>query len=131
MEAVALRKRGSMSSTGGGKVTGTADKDYNIVWFTEQSLSNALRQAGDTELAKFFRRAQDASRRGGEQGKKLLATRIGKSAPGSTPPTALGVPRSKLPGMNTEMQSAPMGTSPLSRWKPKRDRGSRWATTAG
>ena len=26
-----------------GNVTGTADKDYNIIWFTEQSLSNALR----------------------------------------------------------------------------------------
>ena len=78
-----------MSSTDTGAVTGTADKDYNIIWFTEQSLSNALRletyikdaqQAGDNELADFFRRAQDASRRGGEEGKKLLAARMGRSS---------------------------------------------------
>ncbi|MEA2291106.1 MAG: hypothetical protein QOF17_126 [Solirubrobacteraceae bacterium] len=69
----------------GGQVTGTADKDYNIIWFTEQSLSNALRletyvkdaeRDGDSELADFFRRAQEASRRGGEQGKQLLASRL-------------------------------------------------------
>ena len=78
-----------MSATEGGNITGTADKDYNIIWFTEQSLSNALRletyikdaeQAGDTELAEFFRRAQDASRRGGEEGKKLLASRVGRQS---------------------------------------------------
>jgi len=81
-----LRTETDMSTSDGGQVTGTADKDYNIIWFTEQSLSNALRletyiadaeQAGDTELAEFFRRAQDASRRGGEEGKKLLASRVG------------------------------------------------------
>jgi hypothetical protein len=69
-----------------GQVTGTKDKDYNIIWFTEQSLSNALRletyikdaeSDGDTELAEFFKRAQDASRRGGEQGKELLKKRFG------------------------------------------------------
>jgi hypothetical protein len=77
------------TSAEGGQITGTADKDYNIVWFTEQSLSNALRletyiadaeRAGDTELAEFFRRAQDASRRGGEEGKKLLASRLAAGA---------------------------------------------------
>jgi hypothetical protein len=70
----------------GGQITGTKDKDYNILWFTEQSLSNALRletyiqdaeRDGDTELADFFRRAQDASRRGGEQGKELIKKRLG------------------------------------------------------
>jgi hypothetical protein len=68
-----------------GQVTGTKDKDYNIIWFTEQSLSNALRleeyiqdaeRDGDNELAEFFRRAQEASRKGGEQGKQLLAKRM-------------------------------------------------------
>jgi hypothetical protein len=68
-----------------GQVTGTKDKAYNIVWFTEQSLSNALRletyiqdaeRDGDDELAEFFRRAQEASRKGGEQGKKLLQSRL-------------------------------------------------------
>ena len=78
-----------MSNSEGGQITGTADKDYNIIWFTEQSLSNALRletyiadaeRSGDNDLAEFFRRAQDASRRGGEEGKKLLAARMGASA---------------------------------------------------
>ena len=79
----------SKSHNDGGQVTGTADKDYNIIWFTEQSLSNALRlatyiadaeQGGDRDLAEFFRRAQDASRRGAEEGKKLLASRLGQTA---------------------------------------------------
>jgi hypothetical protein len=69
-----------------GQVTGTKDKDYNVIWFTEQSLSNALRlqtyieyaeRDGDNELAEFFRRAQEASRKGGEQGKALLKSRLG------------------------------------------------------
>jgi hypothetical protein len=68
-----------------GQATGTKDKTYNIIWFTEQSLSNALRledyiqdaeRDGDNELADFFRRAQGASRKGGEEGKKLLASRL-------------------------------------------------------
>jgi hypothetical protein len=68
-----------------GDITGTKDKDYNLIWFVEQSLSNALRletyiqdaeREGDSELAEFFRRAQGASRKGGEQGKDLLRTRI-------------------------------------------------------
>ena len=68
-----------------GDVTGTKDKNYNIIWFTEQSLSNALRletyiqdaeRDGDSELADFFGRAQEASRKGGEQGKALLTQRL-------------------------------------------------------
>jgi hypothetical protein len=69
-----------------GNVTGTKDKDYNIIWFTEACLSNALRlesyiqdadRDGDTELADFFRRAQAESRKGAEQGKALLKSRLG------------------------------------------------------
>ena len=69
----------------GGQATGTKDKDYNIIWFTEQCLSNALRldtyaqdadRDGDSELAEFFRRAQAESRKGGEQGKQLLKARL-------------------------------------------------------
>jgi hypothetical protein len=69
----------------GGQVTGTKDKDYNIIWFTEQCLSNALRleqyaqdadRDGDSDLAEFFRRAQNESRKGGEQGKDLLRKRL-------------------------------------------------------
>ena len=72
-----------------GQVTGTKDKDYDIIWFVEQCLSNVLRletyiqdaeRDGDSELADFFRRAQDASRRGGEEGKRLLATRLAQSS---------------------------------------------------
>jgi hypothetical protein len=68
-----------------GEITGTKDKDYNIIWFTEQCLSNVLRleqyaadaeRDGDDELAQFFRRAQGESRKGAEQGKALLAKRI-------------------------------------------------------
>lgn len=68
-----------------GQITGTADKDYNVIWFVEQCLSNVLRletyikdaeRSGDSELAEFFRRAQEASRRGAEQGKELLAKRL-------------------------------------------------------
>lgn len=74
-----------MSTAESGGVTGTADKDYNIIWFTEACLSNALRmatyiedadRAGDRELADFFRRAQAESRKGAEKGKALLAARL-------------------------------------------------------
>ena len=70
----------------GGQVSGTSDKDYNVIWFTEQCLSNALRletyiqdaeREGDNELADFFRRAQNESRKGGERGKALLRQRLG------------------------------------------------------
>lgn len=71
-----------------GQVTGTRDKDYDIIWFTEACLDNVLRletyikdaeQHGDSELADFFRRAQSDSRKGAEQGKRLLAQRLAKS----------------------------------------------------
>lgn len=73
------------SGTETGQVTGTKDKDYNIIWFVEACLSNALRletyiqdadRDGDTELADFFRRAQAESRKGAEQGKALLKNRL-------------------------------------------------------
>ena len=69
-----------------GHVTGTKDKDYNLVWFTEQCMSNALRletyiqdaeREGDSELADLFRRAQAESRKGAEQGKEHLRKRFG------------------------------------------------------
>jgi hypothetical protein len=68
-----------------GHVTGTVDKDYNLIWFTEQCLSNALRletyikdaeREGDNELADMFRKAQADSRKGAEMGKRLLKTRL-------------------------------------------------------
>lgn len=69
----------------GGVLTGTPDKDYNILWFTEACLSNILRldqyvadavDAEDHELADFFRRAQHDSRRGAEEAKHLLVERF-------------------------------------------------------
>jgi hypothetical protein len=74
-----------MSSSEGGQVTGTPDKHYNLIWFTEQCMSNALRmetyaqdadRAGDQELAEFFRRAQAESKKGAEQGKSMLAKKL-------------------------------------------------------
>ena len=74
-----------MAGDESGQVTGTKDKTYNIIWFTEQSLSNALRletyiqdaeREGDNELAEFFRRAQGASKKGGEAGKQMLTQRL-------------------------------------------------------
>jgi hypothetical protein len=80
------RQRGRMmSSSEGGQVTGTRDKDYNLIWFTEQCLSNALRletyvqdadRDGDSELAEFFRRAQAESKKGADQAKSMLGKRL-------------------------------------------------------
>ena len=68
-----------------GQVTGTKDKDYNLIWFTEACLSNVLRletyiqdaqRANDSELVDLFQRAQSDSRKGAEQGKQLLQSRL-------------------------------------------------------
>jgi hypothetical protein len=78
-----------MSTSETGDVTGTKDKDYNLVWFTEACLDNALRlttyiddaeRAGDDELADLFRRAHADSRKGAEQAKQLLAARLGSGS---------------------------------------------------
>ncbi len=84
-----IRKEGFVSDTETGGITGTKDKDYNLLWFTEACLSNAVRletyiqdaeRDGDSELADLFRRAQAESRKGGEQGKQMLATRMSGSS---------------------------------------------------
>ena len=68
-----------------GQVTGTKDKDYNLIWFTEACLSNALRletyiqdaqRDGDSDLVELFQKAQAESRKGAEQGKQLLRARL-------------------------------------------------------
>jgi len=73
------------STTEAGEQTGTKDKDYNLIWFTEACLSNALRlesyiqdadRDGDNDLAEFFRKAQADSRKGAEQAKDLLRSRL-------------------------------------------------------
>ncbi len=67
------------------RITGTKDKDYNLVWFLEHCLENALRletyigdaeRAGDQEIVELFRKAQADSRKGAELAKGLLASRI-------------------------------------------------------
>ncbi|MER7395112.1 hypothetical protein ABT381_06310 [Streptomyces sp. NPDC000151] len=74
------------SSNESGEVTGTKDKNYNLLWFTETCLNNALRmetyiqdaeRAKDSELAELFRKAQADSRKGAELGKQLLGSRLG------------------------------------------------------
>ena len=72
-----------------GAFTGTPDAHYNLIWFTEACLSNALRletyigdaeRDGDTELVDLFRKAQADSRKGAELGKRLLSQRLSGSS---------------------------------------------------
>jgi hypothetical protein len=74
-----------MTSMETGHITGTVDKDYNLIWFTEACLRNTLRlenyiadaeREGDRELAEFFRKAQSDSRKGAELGKQMLRSRL-------------------------------------------------------
>ncbi|MEU3827704.1 hypothetical protein GT045_06505 [Streptomyces sp. SID486] len=69
-----------------GDVTGTRDKDYNLIWYVEACLANALRleqyiqdaeREKDDEVADLFRKAQADSRKGAELGKQLLRARLG------------------------------------------------------
>ncbi|MER5860866.1 MULTISPECIES: hypothetical protein [unclassified Streptomyces] len=68
-----------------GDVTGTRDKDYNLIWYVEACLSNALRleqyiqdaeRDKDGEVVDLFRKAQADSRKGAEIGKQLLRSRL-------------------------------------------------------
>jgi hypothetical protein len=80
-----MKGRAMAHLTEAGIVTGTADKDYNLIWFTETCLSNALRletyiedarRSGDQQVADLFRRAQGNSIQGAEEAKTLLRGRI-------------------------------------------------------
>ncbi|GGR90665.1 hypothetical protein GCM10010252_31860 [Streptomyces aureoverticillatus] len=73
------------NSAQSGDITGTRDKDYNLIWYVESCLNNALRletyiqdaeREKDTELVELFRKAQADSRKGAEMGKRLLRTRL-------------------------------------------------------
>lgn len=73
------------STTETGDVTGTRDKDYDLIWFVEACLSNALRleqyiqdaeRSKDDEIVELFRKAQADSRKGAELGKQLLRSRL-------------------------------------------------------
>jgi hypothetical protein len=68
-----------------GHITGTKDKNYNLIWYTEQCLENALRletyiqdaeRDGDNEVADLFRKAQADSRKGARMAEQLLARRL-------------------------------------------------------
>lgn len=68
-----------------GDVTGTKDKNYNLIWFVESCLNNALRMEeyrrdaerdGDSELVELFTKAQADSTKGAEIGKSLLGSRL-------------------------------------------------------
>lgn len=68
-----------------GHVTGTKDKNYNLIWYTEKCLDNALRletyiqdaeRDGDKEVVDLFRKAQADSRKGAEMAEKLLVKRL-------------------------------------------------------
>jgi hypothetical protein len=74
-------------STETGEVTGTKDRTYDLIWYTEKCLENVLRletyikdaeREGDNEVVELFRKAQADSRKGAEMAKKLLAERINK-----------------------------------------------------
>lgn len=79
----------STTSVETGIVTGTPDKDYNLIWFTEACLANALRldnyiqdarRANDHDLVDLFLRAQANSVQGAEEAKSLLRSRLGSEA---------------------------------------------------
>ena len=74
-----------------GDVTGTRDPEYNVIWFTEASLSNAERlgtyiadaqKAGNQELVDFFQKAQAESRKSAELGKEMLRSLLTPPGPG-------------------------------------------------
>ena len=78
----------AISSVETGDITGTRDKDYNLIWYVEACLSNALRletyvadaqRDGDKEILELFRKAQSDSRKGAEVGKQLLRSRLSKA----------------------------------------------------
>ncbi|MEU9479844.1 hypothetical protein [Streptomyces sp. NPDC048191] len=73
----------STSETGG--VTGTRDKNYDLIWYVEACLDNALRletyiqdaeRDHDNALVDLFHKAQADSRKGAEMGKQLLRERL-------------------------------------------------------
>jgi hypothetical protein len=73
----------SSSETGG--ITGTRDTNYDLIWYVEACLDNALRletyiqdaeRDNDRELMDLFHKAQSDSRKGAEMGKQLLRERL-------------------------------------------------------
>lgn len=74
-----------MTNVETGNITGTKDKTYDLLWYTEACLKNALKletyiadaeRDGDAEAADLFRRAFADSKKGAEMGKQLLMSRL-------------------------------------------------------
>lgn len=70
-----------------GDITGTRDAQYDLVWYLQSCLENALRleqfradadSAGDQGLLDLFTKAQADSRKGAELAKELLRERLGR-----------------------------------------------------
>ena len=68
--------------------SGTKDKNYDLITVTQLCLEHVWRleqyaqdaeEDGDEEVASMFRRMQEHSRRGGEECKRLLRTRLDES----------------------------------------------------
>ncbi|GAB2978546.1 hypothetical protein GCM10027076_15420 [Nocardioides montaniterrae] len=68
-----------------GIITGTADKDYDLIRFVATCLRSAARlegyiedarRSGDAQAADLFARAQSGAVRGAEEAKALLACRL-------------------------------------------------------
>ena len=68
-----------------GHITGTKDKNYNLIWYAEQCVNNALRlqtyiddaeRDADPEVVDLFRKAQSDSRKGAEMAQQLLLKRL-------------------------------------------------------
>jgi rubrerythrin len=72
-------------STNGTPQSGTKDKNYNLITVTHLCLEHVRRldqyaqdaeREGDDDLASLFRRMQEHSRKGAEESKKPLVTRL-------------------------------------------------------
>ncbi|MFI5533996.1 hypothetical protein ACIA8O_36205 [Kitasatospora sp. NPDC051853] len=90
-------------------ITGTPDGHHDLLWYTQTRLDNVLRldsclkhaqEAGDTEAAELFAKAQQHSRKGAEIGKRLLASRLAPLTGDRTEPHP-DAPPSGVPGTGT------------------------------
>lgn len=111
-------------TTEAGEITGTLDKDYNLLWYTESCLENALRlekyredakRAEDTELADLFGKAQSDSRKGAEIGMRMLADRLtGMAPPASAATTSSEANNGAEPSSGSENEADEGETAAMS-----------------
>ena len=81
-----------MAQQNGEQITGTADKQYNLVSVLYHALEGAstydrymqdAQKAGDRELADFFQEAKEQSRKCADRAKELLSKRLSQQPVGS------------------------------------------------